>query len=260
FFETPAGRWTAWILPRMFEVATQPAFWIPMPFTAAEITAAVLAAGFQFAIIIVAVVLRNAIAAALSGGTLLLTLLLYLADRHWIGFQLMGVIYPATLCGVGYLFDDALRVSKRVPLIVTLAVGVCAVGLRIARLPGAIDTYVFNTPSRGRYAAKDFEALAAAIGAGVVHIGTAEGHPALASLVEFGRRGTLIQWSPQAWNTINRRLPWPVPSYTDRPEFCLIYHNDPDVPGALIMRTPQFRLIRLSRPLATTGDSDKPCG
>jgi hypothetical protein len=46
----------------------------------------------------------------------------------------------------------------------------------------------------------------------------------------------------------------------------LIYHNDPDVPGALIMRTPQFRLIRLSPPVATgnielrRGDRDEPCG
>src|SRR5262249_25489932 len=88
---TLAGVWTASILPRIFDeqspyldFATQPAFWIP--------TATALAAGSQFAIIIVAVVLRNAVAAALSGGTLLLTLLLYLADRGWIGAQLMGVI------------------------------------------------------------------------------------------------------------------------------------------------------------------------
>src|SRR5262249_59865937 len=68
---------------------------------------------------------------------------------------------------------------------------------------------------------------------------------------------SLIQWSPRAWNTILGYRLWPVPSYAARPEFCLIYHNDPDVPGTLIMRTPQFRLIRLFSPVA---DSNKPCG
>jgi hypothetical protein len=241
-----------WILPRVLEiqnvvadVAIQSAFSIS--------TVAILVVALQIAIVIVAILLRNTVAAALSGGMLGLVLVLYLTDLRWIGYQILGTIYPAALCGVGYLFDDAAKVSRRAALatIAALAVGVAA--MRIPRMIAAVKLYTLDTTPITRYASNDFEALATAIGSGVVHIDTAH-TAAISSLIEFGRRGISIQWSPQAWNRILGYQPWPVPTYTARPDFCLVYNGDPDPPGTLIMETPQFRLIRLP-----ADQSGKPC-
>jgi hypothetical protein len=242
-----------WILPRLLEIqnavvdfAIQSAFWIS--------TMAILVVGLQIAIVIVAISLRNAVAAALSGGMLGLMLVLYLTDYRWIGYQILGTVYPAALCGVGYLFDDAARVSRRAALATIAALAVGVVVMRIPRMIGAVKLYTLETTPITRYAAKDFEALATAIGSGVVHIDSAHAAPAISSLVEFGRRGISIQWSPQAWNRVLGYQPWPVPTYAARPDFCLIYNGDPDPPGTLIMETPQFRLIRLP-----AYQSGKPC-
>jgi len=235
----------SWILPRVLDlqnhavdVIRAPSFWLSTLLT--------LAIVFHLAIVMAAVAARNAIAVALTGGPLALLGLLYVSGHAWIGYQIVGTLFPYSLCAVAYLSDEPAIVSKRAVLFAVMTGAVALIAIHVPRFWGAVDRYALNVTGQHRYAASDFEKIAAIVGPdGIVQINLHEPLPAIAALVEFGRRGMIVQWSPEAWKTILAYRKWPPPTYAVQAGFRLTDRSEFDPNGEVMLETPQYRLWRL---------------
>ena len=209
-----------------------------------------LAIVLHLAIVIAAGAARNAVVLALAGGPLALLALLYAFEHAWIAYQIVGTLFPYALCGIAYLSDEPTVVSKRAVLFAVMTAAAAFVAIRVPRFWGAIDRYVLNVADQQRYSASDFEKIAAIVGPdGIVRIDLHEPLPAIAALVELGRRGMNVQWSPEAWRTVLAYRKWPPPTYTVQAGFRLAHRSAPD-PNEVVLETPQYRLWRLRVPAA----------
>jgi hypothetical protein len=232
----------SWILPRVLEhqnpavdVIGATSSWLMLA----------LAITLQIALVIAAAAIRSAIALALAGGPLALLLLLYMLGQTWITYQIVGTLFPYALCGMAYLSDEPPVASKRALLVVIMTATAAFVATRVPRLWGAIDRYVWHVPDQQRYAASDFEKIAAIVGPDIIEINLREPLPAIAALVEFGRRGMNVQWSPQSWNTILAYRRWPPPTYATPAGFRLTHRSEAARDGEVVLETPQYRLWRV---------------
>jgi hypothetical protein len=235
----------SWIFPRVFDLQNPAVDVIRAPSLLFSITLT-LAIVLQLAIVISAIVARSAIVLALAGGPLALLALLYMFDRVWIASQIVGTLFPYALCAIAYLCDEPAVVSKRAILFAVMTAAVTFIAIRVPRFWGAVDRYVLNVADQQRYAASDFDKIAAIVGPdSIVQINLHEPLPAIAALVEFGRRGMNLQWPPQAWNTVLGYRKWPPPTYAARAGFRLTHRSELDPNGEVLLETPQYRLWRL---------------
>ena len=94
--------------------------------------------------LLMAISFRNSeIAIAFLIGPAVLLILLRIAGADAATFQLIGMFYPATLCGAALLVD-AWRKHMRVVFAVVLALALCNVAARVPRFIGASDRYAIE--------------------------------------------------------------------------------------------------------------------
>jgi hypothetical protein len=207
----------------------------------------------------VAILRRDPPAVGLLAGPLLLIGVLAATNGGAQVFQLIGMLYPMSLCGSVWLIDDA---KERTPsagipwltvfwktAVILMIVGM--IGLRALRYRGALDHYAGrHVNPRQQFSKELTDRLAETIGDRVtdVDIDTREPNQAIFALTELSQHaGIRLHWTPRAWNAIvgfTGELP---PKY-DRPApLRLVVYWDPSVAdGRLLFSTPQYRLLDMT--------------
>jgi hypothetical protein len=136
-------------------------------------------------------------------------------SARFAAFQFIGILASFGVCGAAVLLDNA--GTKLTPMrnVVPIA-AVCAV-LILVRLPrtvSSLKTYVFRPPVTQIFKLADFDAISTAVGSGgVLMVDVHDQLEAIAVLVELGRRGIKLQWSPDSWKTTFGYREWAVPKY-----------------------------------------------
>jgi hypothetical protein len=176
----------------------------------------VLSAGIAILSLAIAIRRRAAAAVGLLLGPLLLFVAFYCLHNRNAGFQLVGWIYPATLCGIGLLLSATppAKKSRRHLLVFLLII---SIGLRLPRAWGAVNRYSADPQENSIYTASEMDRIADEVGSKPVLIEVDEPVPALLLLIETGRRKMNVQWSPIAWDiVVYRSWPWqPSPTPAD---------------------------------------------
>jgi hypothetical protein len=199
---------------------------------------------------VLAVMHRVPAAAATLIAPLALLGVLGAADLRWQAMNCIGMYVPLLLCGTATLADTLARRAPRSWLARCLPILLVAVV--VSHLPRFAATAAFHggrdTPPLFRFSAVETEALAAAIlregGTAIVDTGS-EPHFGIFLLVEMGRRGIPLQWSPESWNRILAYRHWPVPTYSEPAPLRIVVRTDPrGAHGDPILRTTQFELRR----------------
>jgi hypothetical protein len=148
-------------------------------------------------------------------------LLLILHLRNEL-MQATGLIYPAMLCGAGWLISESKRPFRALPLAVLAACIAVTIGLRMPRAATALARYVGEAAMQSSYTEDELDRLAAAIGnrTALIDLGS-NGQQCVLMSVELGRRGLSLQWTADSWY-------WPIRSWRNN-WLVPVYHNRPDV-------------------------------
>lgn len=187
------------------------------------------------------------VAVALIGGPSLLLASLFALNARATAFQLIGVAYPLALCAFAVVIESA---SPRPTwktirhAVVVWVAGLLFAVLTLSHLPkfaGSLQRYAGpNAPDLVRFNLAEMDTISTLIGASTVEVDVTQTQAAIMALVEFGRRGIVIQWSPRAWTTVLGYRPWPPPSYATPAMLCLT-SPEGDVPVSLYS-SPRYRL------------------
>jgi len=158
-------------------------------------------------VLVLAVIWRNPEALALSVGPFFLLAVFYCIHNRSAGFELTGWIYPASLCATCALLSGGAD-RKRKAIVFILIV---SIGFRVSRIAGALDRYVLKQRDSAIYTASEIDRIANQVGSAPALIDVRQTIPGLVLLVETGRRGMNVQWSPYAWEIAvgYRHWPWP---------------------------------------------------
>jgi len=225
----------SYMLPRVLDLENQnalvsragPRTLLWMMWAAAATWAAALA---------IAVRRRSPPAIGLLAGPAILLAAMALFHNRAAAFQMLGFIYPATLCGTVVLFEQMPVASGRIAVV---ALAALAIGLRFSRFLGSVSRYETHPVARYVFTETEIKQLAARIGPQSVQVDVSEPHEGILLLVELGRRQLNVDWSRDAWQIVvgYRRWPWTPPATP--PNLLLKRSADPH-PGR------QFELIKLS--------------
>lgn len=163
---------------------------------------------------------RNAVSSALITVPLILFLLLFIFNAKPVAYEILGIMFPFTLCGIVWLVDEYAQKmqdsSARKNWVVYFLLFILSINI-ILRIPRFIDSvYRYAGPgitATVQYSKTQLEGLAKAIGTKPVTIELDSVYYALPILVEFGSRkdNMDLQWSPQAWKAILGYRPWLAP-------------------------------------------------
>ena len=194
-----------------------------------------------------AVLRRNAIAVALTAGPILIFVAMILLDTagsvsaRFAAYQFTSILASFGFCGVARLVDDADADRVRVRSLSFIA-ATCAVLIivRVPRTIGSLNTYVFNPPATQIFKKVDFDAIAAAAGKNPLLADLHDDLNVIAVLVELGRRGTNLQWSPTAWGMAVNFRKWTKPNYAMTPVLVLDDKRGAVDPGRWFTRQLSF--------------------
>jgi hypothetical protein len=218
-----------------------------------------------------AVARRNASALALIVGPTLLVGALGLAGARAVAIQLVGLPYPAMLCGAMLLaqetgigrggspitsskeflntppsrrrhyFTNAIR-----SYISPAALAIALVATHVPRLVGSVQHFAFNADFRQRLAMSDFDRLAGAVGGQQLYVDIKGSlWSVFPVLIELGRRDMHLVWGPEAWKTaIGSLRGWPPPAVEHLPSLRLIDVTEPVGPQErILIETPRYKLL-----------------
>lgn len=195
---------------------------------------------------------RASVASALLVGPALLLGLLYLLNARAAIFQMIGTFYPLSLCGLMVLTDSPADVPTGprrwlAPARVSVGFAVIVISAHQYRFAGAVARYAGDkTPPSACYSQSQMDALAALVGQDKVDVEVNQPQPAIALLVELGRRNANLQWSPESWRTVvGYRKLWSPPQYTQPGKWRIVSVGAPDVPPAqVVFRSEQYLVLR----------------
>ena len=240
------------VLPRALDLESQGATvtgWGPMGLR--------YAAGVGFAVWIallaLAVLRRDPAAIALLLGPLLLLGGLFASGGQAAAFQLIGFFYPMSLCGAARLADPwtcaaPRRAALGKTMLAASALLISAmVGLRVPRYFGALHRFAGKgmIPSQ-QFTLRDANRLGAKIGQEPVEVDITAPTQAIFVLVELGRRGVHLQWTPRSWNTVVHFTGWPPPNYPPARFLLVLRGTSESADRPVVCRTRQFDLIDLA--------------
>jgi hypothetical protein len=210
-------------------------------------------------IVVLAIRGRDSTALALAIGPLLTIGVLRIVDNRLIALQSVGVVYPMLICAAARLAKGVEVRHVLQPnwqgcfqsLTPVLIIFVC-IAIHMPRFMGAISRFAGpHTPAEARFTKSDFDRLSAAIGTRSVYIDTGLAPESIAILVELGRRGVDLRWSPDSWRRVlGYRLmephPWPVPPSNPQTDLVLILKTKTPIgpERRVVVETPQFRLLQ----------------
>lgn len=240
-----------YILPRILDLENQGTF--VTGFSSAGVRwLSVAALGLWVVLAGAAVLQRNAAAVGLLIGPLLLLLGLAAVGAKAPAFQLIGLLYPLSLCGAAWLLDgmriDATAKPTRVwrsRRAAAIALTALMVLVRVPRAVGAYQRYAgANTPEFERYSKAETDRLLAAIHRRPVEVDFIAVQPAVYAVVELERDGVPLRWTSRGWKTIAWYSKRNSPEYLTPPRLQLRLVTDPLAPSARVLcRTAQFQLV-----------------
>ncbi|MBI5132495.1 MAG: hypothetical protein HZA66_23900 [Rhodopseudomonas palustris] len=208
------------------------------------------------ALLVAAIVQRNAEATALIAGPMLLLLVLYLAGARSMVFQMIGTFYPLGLVGLisvaetAWLQPNAPRWRTRAAAVGGAALAALVIAAHLPRFIGALDRFEGpNTPVKYQFTKQEIDGLAKAIGSDPAMIDVVEAPQfGLALVVGLGP-DVPLQWSDKAWQYFSgckvgvdscaHRPPEPKPA-----KYRIVSALDNVAPDQIVYRTRQFLLIR----------------
>jgi hypothetical protein len=122
---------------------------------------------------------------------------------------MIGVFYPLALCGGAVLAaprsgTSGINVERSISMTLPVyGILIVALLLHVPRFCGAFARYCGpRTPKTMIFTKTQFDDLAQAVGRNAVYVNASAVHSGLAVLVELGRRGIPLQWSPATWKLI----------------------------------------------------------
>jgi hypothetical protein len=254
----PPGYFIDWatLLPHLFDVQNVARNYHTVP-EGTLLGASVAALTVHVLLISMAVVRRNAVALALALAPLAIFMTMTIVDSlgslsaRYAAYQFGGIAGSFGLCAAACLFDDAKFAdikADRARLWAGAAIAMTYLLLIAARVPrilNSLDTYVFHPPASQIYKQSDFAALAAAANGKPVLVDIRNDLNAVATLVELGRMGVDLQFTPAAWKVILGYRPWTAPIYEVSPATILEDKRGKGEPERLIYESNQLRLSRL---------------
>jgi hypothetical protein len=209
-----------------------------------------LAVGVSGALLLIALVRRNAVAAGFLAGPLLLIAALYAAGATTIAYELPGLIYPASLCGaIALLEASPAGESGRDRRLAygMLALIAVAIALRLPRFAIAVRRYAgAGVVQSMQYAKSDMDRLATAIGTDTVTVNVTDRVLGIPVLVELGGRRLPLRWTPDAFRAILGYRPWTLPDAPRTGGHALrldLLGAPPDERCTETLRTRQYKLL-----------------
>lgn len=220
--------------------------------------ALIVSLGFWLALAGLAAFRRDPQAMALTWGPILLLAVLAPLTSYsarWATLNLPGTFYPLALCGAARLLDgvsadERQRWPGRALFIGLTLLIVVSIGMHVPRLASVVYRFAGPAlPATDSFSLVEIDALAATIGTETVRIEMTHPHRQIVLLVEFGRRGLDLQWSPASWSFILAYRGWPPPTAEKDATFVLRSIEDPVEPGmTTVFTTRQYRLVRPTEP------------
>jgi hypothetical protein len=206
-----------------------------------------VASGLWICLVVLALVRREPVAIGLLLGPLALLVALYLADKRPEAFQLVGVVYPATMCGAARLLNwpaagDRRRLAQ-FSLVATIIVAVF-IGLRIPRFAGSVRRYAgAGRPRSQEFSLRQTNRIVKAVGSQPVELNILSLPHLLFAIVEMGNQGVHFQFTQQSFYSAFAYMPWQTPPYPP-PQLRLMLMTDDRPPGWRVkMRAAPFMLL-----------------
>jgi len=177
------------------------------------------------------------------------------ATTRWAAYNLAGVVYPSILVGSTMLLDSLSRQhAHRVRVtqalrIATVAAILVVTAVHLPRFAAAVAEYgIPSSHPLYEITWSEMDQLVREIGAEPVEVDIENRQLALVCLVELGRRGIDVQWTPRSWKAILAYRPWSPPTYGQRARLQLRTLDDGSQPadGATVFQSRQFVLISRS--------------
>lgn len=185
---------------------------------------------------------KNKPAVGLLAGLPIILVILWVTHRDAIAFQFIGIVFPMAICGAILLLDEA---RTKILFTFTLASLLLLIVVRIPRFEGSVMRYAISPPATAIYKLSDFDQIEAHVGTSNLEVDMNSPNPAIAALVELGRRFPHLQWSEAGWNTVVRYRQWPHPVYPERARFVLQGRDSQKTPQSdLVFETPEYKLYR----------------
>jgi hypothetical protein len=164
-----------------------------------------------------------------------------------VAYQLTGFFYPATLCGAAAFASSSRPNSWRVAGIAGIAAMSVIMATRAPRAWIALQHYIAPSMlTQNSISLDEFDSIEHVVKDRplLVDLGP---HPRLpiAALVELGRRGLQLQWTPRSWYpTVGGwRRSWTIPRYVAPAEFRLVAREEPTALNPLVS-TRNFLVIK----------------
>jgi len=174
-------------------------------------------AGLWICLAFLAAYRRDAWALGLLVGPMALTIAFWLGDKRPEAFQLVGVIYPATLCGAACLVASTsaggLRRGGKMALFAATLTALF-VGVRAPRFFGSVQRYAgANHAKSQEFTLRQTDRLVAAIGSEPVEVHVLSLTHLLFTVVEIGNRGPTLYYTPQTFYSAFGYMHWAPPAY-----------------------------------------------
>jgi hypothetical protein len=183
------------------------------------VIATIMSVCLWFGLSLIAIRMDECAAALLVGPAVLL------AALWWIGaeaatFQLIGMFYPATVCGAALLLIQARRASLATAVII-FALASTYVLARVPRFLGAVERYASPLLQDRAYTAEMLNQIRKFAGNSPVLIDTSS--PQMARLFRGFSREIQIQWTDRAWHESDLDRLWrrETPVYSEAARFVL---------------------------------------
>jgi hypothetical protein len=185
----------------------------------------------------------NALALLITPAAIYAVLLLFTSRAELI--QTTGLLYPAMLCGLGLLLSELQNIPRRGLALATIGCLVITAALRAPHAIAAVHRYTSPEAIIRAYSKDEIDLIANAIGQGsaLVDFGKSP-HQSILMLVELGRRGLALQWTPDTWGSaVAGWRGWPLPKYETPADLRIVTADRKDM-GTPIYSGPHFAVLR----------------
>lgn len=240
-----AGPTWQYLFPRILDLENQGTFLSGM--SPAILAAAIVTAASIWAILIlIAVLTRDPTALALLAGPFVLLLSLMPAGERLPVLQLIGIIYPFSLCGAAHLIDELTEgLPEPTPgRAVVLTLAGLMIALRVPRYIGAVERYAGSKVHPGWVFSKhDTNRLLRAIRRRPVLVDISNANRAVFVVTELGRRDLALRWTPRTWRALFGYTDLQLPSYPMPAPLKLVSADEPDVTSPVVYQTANLKLL-----------------
>jgi hypothetical protein len=201
--------------------------WVVATGTAeASVWLLVCAVAATITLVILAQLRQHAIATALLSAPMVFLVVLLACRSRDVAYQLTGFFYPATLCGAAAFASSSKPNSRRLAGIAGIAAMSVIMATRAPRAWIAAQHYIAPSMlTQNSISLDEFDSIEHVVNGRslLVDLGPNPRLP-IAALVELGRRGLQLQWTPRSWYpTVGGwRRSWTIPRYAAPAELRLV--------------------------------------